>query len=136
MSNLARQHRDLSPMMGVVSDKVGDEAGYIGTKSFDPAVVLQGLTQDDAESFTAVLQGPDSLYWRGLGAIELLGNAAIFGGSLEPHNTDVVHVGHDDLDGATLILAWFCFPGSRRKVIDQVLIYAVIGVEGVEQRYW
>jgi hypothetical protein len=44
-------------------------------------------------------------------------------------------VGHDGGDGASLAVGWFCLPGFRRKIANQVVIDAVIGAEGSKQSF-
>ena len=46
MANLAGQHRDLSSVVGVVSDQIADKSSDIGTKAFDTAIGFEGAADD------------------------------------------------------------------------------------------
>src|SRR5258708_5124868 len=48
MSNLPREHGDLSAVMRVVRDQITKEAGYIRAKAFDASVAVQRRFQNFA----------------------------------------------------------------------------------------
>jgi hypothetical protein len=135
MAELAGEHGDLATMVGIVRDQVTEKSGDIGTKAFDAAIRLHGATHHRAESFTAGFQRLLGLGRSDCGAIELCGNLLGFR-RFQPHHAHVVHVSNDCGNGATLAVGWLGLPGFGWKVVDHILVDAVVGVEGVEQPDW
>ena len=56
MSNLAGQHRDLSSVVGVVSDQIADKSSDVGTKALIRPSVSRASADHVAESMAARLQ--------------------------------------------------------------------------------
>src|SRR5258708_20271961 len=133
MPHLAGKHGNLPAMVSVMGDEISEKGDCVWTKTFDAAVGRDGSAQDYAESFAALFHGPQSLRRGDLGTIELIGYLAAFGCRGKPHDTYIVHMGHDRLNATAFALRRACLPSGRRKVVDEIVIDPVIGVEGVEQ---
>src|SRR5580704_1847435 len=118
IAQLSRQHGNLSSVMSVVRDQVAEKAGYVGTKSFDPAIGLHGTADQLAQGLAALFQGANRLRWSDGGTIKLLRDIAAFGGNLQPHHPHIVHVSDDRGNGASLAVCWFCLPGRRVDAFD------------------
>jgi hypothetical protein len=114
-------------------DEISEKADWRLDETFDVAVGRDGLAQDYAESFAALFHGPQSLRRGDLGTIELIGHLAALGCRRKPHDTYIVHMGHDRLNGTAFALCRACLPSGRRKMVDELVIDPVIRVEGVEQ---
>jgi DNA ligase (NAD+) len=132
MAELSSLHRDLPAMMSIVRDQVTEKSRRIGAKSFHPAVGAQRLAENYAQRVAAAFQRAHSLPRRYRRAIKLRRNLRGLR-CLQPHHAYVVHVRDDGSNGPSFTVNRFRLPGGRRKVIDQVLINAVAGIEGVEQ---
>jgi hypothetical protein len=129
---LAGQHGDLTAVVSIVRDQIGEESGNIRAKAFDAAAGFQRLAHDGGEPATAGFQGAHSLHGRHRSAVELLRNFVRLR-RFQPHYAHIVHVGDDGRDGAAFAVGRFCLPGFWRKILDQVAIDAVIGGKSVEQ---
>src|SRR5579872_4744438 len=90
VAHLAGQHADLAAMMRVVRNQIAEKSGDVGAESFYSTTALQRGLQYRAESFPALFEGSYRLHRRDPGTIQLFGNFASLGGSLEPHDADVV----------------------------------------------
>ena len=55
---LPGKHGNLSAMVSVMSDEIGEKADCVWTKTFDVAVGRDGSAQDYAESFAALFHCP------------------------------------------------------------------------------
>src|SRR5271165_3873291 len=132
MAELPRQHGDLSAMMSVMRDEVAEKSSHVGAETFDAAIGTQGSAHDDAERFAALFEGAHRLRRRDFVAVQLLRNVLRLAG-LQPHHAHVVHVGEDGSNVAALAVRGLSGPGLGRKIVDQVLIDAVVGVERIEQ---
>ena len=133
MAELASEHGDVPAVVGIVRDQVAEKSRNIGAKALDAAITLQGAADDYAEGVAAGFQRAQGLRWSHRGAIELLGNVFCLR-RLQPHHAHIVHVGDDGCNGAALAVRRLRRPGCRRKIVDQILVDAVVGVEGIEQR--
>jgi hypothetical protein len=118
MPQLAGKHANLSAMVSVMSDEISEKADGVWTKTFDVAVGRDSSAQDNAESFAALFHCPQSLRRGDLGAIELIGYFAALGRRRKPHDTYIVHMGHDRLNGTSLAFRRACLPSGRRKMVD------------------
>lgn len=116
-----------------MGDEISEKADGVWTKTFDVAVGHDSSAQDNAESFAALFHCPQSLRRGDLGTIELIGYLAALGRRRKPHDTYIVHMGHDRLKGTSLALRRACLPSGRRKMVDEIVIDPVICVEGVER---
>ena len=135
MPPLAGKHGNLPAMVSVMGDEISEKADCVWTKPFDVAVGSDGLAPDYAESLTALFHGPQSLRRGDLGTIGLIGYLAALGCRCKPHDTYIVHMGHDRPNGTAFALWRACLPGGRRKMVDEIVIDPVIRVEGVQQGY-
>ena len=118
MPHLAGKHGNLPAMVSVMGDEIREKPDRIWAKTFDVAVGRDGSAQDYAESFAALFHGPQSLRRGDLGTIELIGYLAALGCRRKPHDTYVVHMGHDRLNGTAFALRRACPPSGGRKVVD------------------
>gem|GEM_PF-3748124 len=136
MAELTGEHRNLPAVMDVMRDEVAEEAGDIGTKPLNPSVASQGMANQLAEGLTALIHGVPGL--RGIypGTIELAGNLAAPGRDLQPHHTHIVHVRDDSGDRPAFPAGGFRPPCCRVDVFDQILVDAVVGMQGIKQRIW
>src|SRR5579864_8036410 len=116
-------------MMSVVRDEVTEESADVGTKPLDTAVALQCATYHHTERQAALLNGAQGLRGGEAGAVELRGNIAAFGGGLQPHDANIVHVSDDRGDAASFAVWRLCLPGGGRQMVNQILIDAIVGVE-------
>ena len=82
---------------------------------------------------SALFHCPQSLRRGDLGTIELIEYLAALGRRRKPHDTYIVHMGHDRLNGTAFVLRRACLPSGRRKMVDEIVFDPVIRVEGVEQ---
>ena len=56
MADLAGKHRDLTSMVGIVSDQVAEKAGNIRAEVLDSSVTGQSLADQCAERLPALFQ--------------------------------------------------------------------------------
>ena len=118
MPQLAGKHGNLSTVVSLMGDEISEKADGVWTKTFDVAVGHDGAAQDYAQSFTALFHCPQSLRRGDLSAIELIGYLAALGRRRKPHDTYIVHMGHDRLNGTALALRRVCLPSGRSKMVD------------------
>ena len=112
---LAGKHGNLSAMVSVMGDEISKKADRVWTKAFDVAVGRDGSAQDYAESFAALFHCPQSLRRGDLGTIELIEYLAALGRRRKPHDTYIVHMGHDRLNGTAFAPRRACLPSLRKE---------------------
>ena len=109
MAHLAGQHRDLSPVMGVVSDQVSEKPSDIWMKAFDTAIGLESARHDIVQCLAALVERSHGLLRSDGGLLQLCRNRGPFGGRLQPHDAYIVHVRDDGGDAAAFASGGFAF---------------------------
>ena len=94
MANLPGQHGDLAAMVGIVRNQIAQKPRDVGTKTFHTPIARQGAADDHAQSVTAAFQNTYGLRRSYCTAVELRRNLLCLN-RLQPHDTNVVHMGHD-----------------------------------------
>src|SRR5215469_16050550 len=134
MSDLAREHCNLTAMVGVVSDQVSEERRYVGLEAFHSSIGLnRGLHQCE-QGIPALIEGLFGLGWIYGVAVNLIWDLAALGGRFEPHHTYVVHMGDNRRDLAPFTVRWFGTPAFGGQVVDHVLVNAIVDLKGVQKR--
>src|SRR5579872_2555072 len=134
MAELAREHGDLAAVVRVVRDQVAKKSRGIGAEVPNAAIGRHSAAEDYAQSVSTALQGSNGLRRGHGGAIKLVRNLVGLTG-FQPHHPHVVHMSNDGGDCPSLAVWRLRFPCRERKVIDQILVDSVVGVEGVQKRY-
>lgn len=134
MSHLPREHCNLPAVMGIVRDQIPNKSGYIRAKAPDSAIILESAADDHAQSVPAALERSHGLSRSHSCTIELRRNFVRLG-RLQPHHPHIMHVRHDGADRPPLAVSRLQLPGSRREIVDEVLVDAVIGIKRIQQRY-
>lgn len=119
-------------MMSVVGNEIADKSDDIGTKAFDPAITFNGAADDDAKRLPALFHGMEGLYLSHTGAIERRRDFAVFVGRFQPHDANIVHVRDDGGNRPPLTAGRIGLPRSRRKIMDQILVDAIVGVKRMQ----
>ncbi len=135
VSSLTGEHGDLSAMMSVVRDQVAEEAGGVRTKALNAAIAIEGegRLEDGAQRGSAGVESSLCLGRRDGEAVELLGDLSFC--SFQPHDADVVHVRNHGGDVASFVCGRFGTPGFGGQMVEQILVDAVVGIEGREQSF-
>ena len=134
-----REHTHLSAMVGFVSEHVAEHL-QANRPWGSPAVPVELLDAISIQRFREHLcaasgtlgQSLAGLLRRAPGAVELWRNLEVRSGEPDPFGADVVHVGEDGRNGAS-VGWWFRFPDIGVKMFDEKLVHAIVGGEDLDR---
>ena len=140
-TELMREHADLATVVGFVGKHVAQHfhanrprlRPAVSVKLFDPArIIAECFSEHFGAASGAFGQCGAGLLRRAVGAVELAQNFQVRGGQPGPFGADVVHVGKNSGNRASLAVR-FGFPSARVKMFDKHLIHAVIGGKDLDR---
>jgi hypothetical protein len=134
MSNLARQHGDLSTMMRVVRDQVCEKSRRIRFKVFHVPVGFHGPVNQRIQRAAAFFQCANCLRRNDAAPFKLCWDILGFR-SFQPHDANVVHVGNNRRNGSPSPFRRHCPPCFGWKIFDQVPVDPIVGLESIQKRH-
>ncbi len=128
------QQTHLPAMVGFVRKHVAEHfrtdrprlSPAVSLKLIDAAGTAERLSQHLRATSSALCQSGTSLQRRTVRVIELGWNLQVRSGKPDPLGADVVHMGENGRDRASLT-CWFGSPGGWIEMFDQKLVHAIIG---------
>jgi hypothetical protein len=125
---------NLAAVMSVVRDGRTYESHNVGPAIWDVASGCQGALNQANHRARALPEGFFGFGHRHLGAVELRRRILVPGGHLEPHASDVVHVGEGCGDVPPLGARGLRAPDVGAQRVEQHLVDALVRQEGLDQR--